>query len=457
MMNCERTGISRLAMVLLYVLFPLMILELGHWSIYELAPNSAIYLAIFSTDFSETIEFLLSHNLHSFYLRLLGILFISLVLYKLPLRRSSKPLMILSFLLLPSIFFSQILVNQTFLRMIPNYLVYSKERANFEKRLSSFKKMDFKVRKLDENERTVIFILGESTTKNRLSLYGYTRPTTPNLESISNLLVFKNIQSPHTQTFQSLKKVLTLMNSANEESLRQNAHILDLAKAAGYQTYWISNQKPMGWFENAHSAIANQADEKYWLNSGIGMGSTPPHDEVILPAVDRALSKKGKPKFIVIHLMGTHAHYKNRYPESFGRFKGKLEGQLLSLSEEEQEKYNHYDNAILYQDYVLTQIHKKLTGDFTLIYFPDHGEEVFQSTRYAGHSVLKKTANMLEIPLLLVTSDDELRERASISLNRAWNTENFIHTLHSLLKVDSSIYDKSLDLLQSNSLMTRRN
>ncbi len=66
----------------------------------------------------------------------------------------------------------------------------------------------------------VILIIGESTQRNYLNLYGYPLPTTPKLNTLrdsQNLFVFSNVISPATHTDESLRKVLTFSNYENEQ------------------------------------------------------------------------------------------------------------------------------------------------------------------------------------------------------------------------------------------------
>jgi len=52
-----------------------------------------------------------------------------------------------------------------------------------------------------QNEGVYVLILGESTARSHMGLYGYERQTTPRLNSISNSLwTFNDVISPNTHT-----------------------------------------------------------------------------------------------------------------------------------------------------------------------------------------------------------------------------------------------------------------
>ena len=61
-----------------------------------------------------------------------------------------------------------------------------------------------------EKEETHVIIVGESISRLHMSLYGYNRNTNPLLKKINGeLLVYKNVISPHAYTTGSLRKALT--------------------------------------------------------------------------------------------------------------------------------------------------------------------------------------------------------------------------------------------------------
>lgn len=439
------------ASILNLFFFGLLSFELLHFLVYGTLPTPGVYIAIFGTDWNETQEFLISQDLTFISLIYIFLIVISvLVGFKGPRITKKVAASILGICVLLTLTQLIHIHRRSPLKLITYYHHYLKEIDDFKLRLSIQKNAPITINEnISPKDHTVVFVLGESITKNRMSLYGYERLTTPQLARGNDLLVFKNIVSPHTQTYSSLRKVLTLLNSDNEKSLKNNTHIINLAKAARYRTYWISNQRPMGKFENPHTVIAQMANETYWLNDGIE-SSEAQYDERVLKPLTRVLQKKANKKFIVIHLLGAHTAYKNRYPNSFDVFKDTFPSLKLKLSQDENQIYNEYDNAVLYQDYVLASILKTLktsTRNYSFIYFPDHGEEALQDARIVGHTEANATKNMYEIPMLFASSDLNLAEQAKMNLMSEWNTEDFIHTLHSILMIRTQYYEKNRDIL----------
>jgi len=61
----------------------------------------------------------------------------------------------------------------------------------------------------DSRNLSVVVIIGESTSKWNVSLYGYPRKTFAALEGLKNLLIFEDVVAPHTHTIPSLNAALT--------------------------------------------------------------------------------------------------------------------------------------------------------------------------------------------------------------------------------------------------------
>ncbi len=108
----------------------------------------------------------------------------------------------------------------------------------------------------------VVLILGESTQRNYMSLYGYKIDSTPALRALAkrgNLVVFDDVISPHSHTDLSLQKALTFSNYENASTpwyMQQN--LLDILNSAGYETYWPSNQEAISIYGNAPEIISRR-------------------------------------------------------------------------------------------------------------------------------------------------------------------------------------------------------
>ena len=77
--------------------------------------------------------------------------------------------------------------------------------------------------------------------------------------------------------------------------------------------------------------------------------------------------------------MGTHGPYWRRYPEEFNRFRGPIPVADIGgsrIDEKASDQINTYDNAVLYNDYVVSTLIEELRaqqGVSSLSYLSDHG------------------------------------------------------------------------------------
>ncbi len=96
-----------------------------------------------------------------------------------------------------------------------------------------------------------------------------------------------------------------------------SANILDVAKKAGYTTSWFSNQGVFGEYDTAISLMAKTADTTKWSHESYAFSDR--YDESLLPLLQSVDPNKNN--FIVIHIMGSHIYYNDRYPHEFSKWK----------------------------------------------------------------------------------------------------------------------------------------
>lgn len=253
---------------------------------------------------------------------------------------------------------------------------------------------------ITSNNEVLVFVLGESTVRTHMQIYGYSRENTPLLNSIKDsLFVFKNVISSDVLTLKAMPKILTSIDADNKKEEEYN--IVEVFNAAGYDTYWLSNQRPISYHDNVTSKIASRANTFKFFNHNIDKHSTT-LDEVLLPDYGEILKEPGK-KAVFIRLIGTHFDYNKRYPEAFEKY-GK---QQLNVSKKE-EILNHYDNAVYYNDYIVHSLIDKLKGinkKSALVYLSDHGENLYdEGTDFFGRNEERLTSTMFKIPFFLWTS-----------------------------------------------------
>ena len=117
--------------------------------------------------------------------------------------------------------------------------------------------------------------------------------------------------------------------------------------------------------------------------------------------------------------MGCHMKYENRYPEKFNVF---TESPQSTFGKNADQCINDYDNAILYNDFIVEKIISKinhLKGLSSVIYFADHGDEVYDKRNFFGHNEsLLPSKQMTSIPFI-VWMNPLLRKEKEILVKKA--------------------------------------
>lgn len=284
-----------------------------------------------------------------------------------------------------------------------------------------------------------VLVIGESVTRDHMGAYGYDRDTTPWMSSAAGkeLLLFRHAYSNHTQTVPVLTYALTAKNQYNDIPLEKAYSIIETARSAGYDTWWISNQLKYGAWDTPIAAIASTADHEVWINKNAGTHlQTQYYDEELLSALPD-LSYEG-PRLIIFHLMGSHGTYEDRYP---------AEEQIFTGTSRE----DAYDNTIHYTDQVLRDIYRAVSAAphfQAMMYMSDHGEDP-----ESGHEVTKFKWTMARIPFFLAlsperrNSDPEEWNLLQSRLNTYWTNDLAYNLFNHLMGVQGLPDDGVNDFL----------
>lgn len=304
---------------------------------------------------------------------------------------------------------------------------------------------------------TLVLVIGESTNRQRMSLYGYPRETTPELDKLKDqLAVFDNVITPRPYTIEALQQVLTFADEENPDLYLSTPSLVSMMKQAGYKTFWITNQQTMTKRNTMLTTFSEQADEQVYLNNNRNQNAAQYDGDVIEP-FNKALADTAPRKLIVVHLLGTHMSYQYRYPPTFNKFTDR-KGVPDGVRDDQVPTYNSYDNAVLYNDFVVSSLIKdyaKTDPNGFLLYLSDHGEDVFDSS---GHNTLgrnenKPTAPMYTIPFMAWASP-KWRETHDWSfagdLGRPYSSSQLIHTWADLAGLSFDELDRSKSLVSDS-------
>lgn len=345
------------------------------------------------------------------------------------------------------------------------YSDYQRELKEVEAQLLNLDKIpalkNFKETK-KELPTTVVLVIGESTTRVHMGLYGYDRDTTPKLSSMKNeLMVFDNVFASRPNTIESLEQVLTFADQSQPDLYKTTPSLIAIMKQAGYKTYWITNQQTLTQRNTMLTTFAKQADEQVFLNHARRQNAYSFDDKVLAPFAEKLL-KKDEKKLIIVHLLGTHMKYAYRYPADYNFFNN-AEGipEVIATDADKVTLVNEYDNAVRYNDYIVHSLIQQLkqstnnAAQSLLVYFSDHGEDVYDSAphEFKGRNEGAPTYPMYAVPFIVWHSPNwqNAQQLADSAIShRQYDNADFIYTWSDLIgltydgyRADESLINKA--------------
>ena len=286
---------------------------------------------------------------------------------------------------------------------------------------------------------TVVVVIGESFAASHSSLMAYDKPTNPLLQSradTGSLHVMDNTVSIACGTHGAMLSVFSL------DSLGVGFERLPLFpacfKAAGYRTVMLDNQYFVGSGVNflSDAALSSTLFEKrndHRYKYDLEMVETIVPDTV--------------PTLYVIHLWGQHYAYADRYPKDYAYFKA-TDYDSKRWTEAQRKVIAHYDNATRYNDAVVNEIIKRFEGiNSCVVYFSDHGEEVYELGNFMGHGSAEHSKDIsyqLHVPLMVWTSPTYSRPEVPARLDSLCHaplmTDDVSHLLLDLAGIRTAAY-----------------
>ena len=280
----------------------------------------------------------------------------------------------------------------------------------------------------------VVLVLGETSRYDHWQVNGYARETSPRMAK-RELVSFDSCFSVANLTTVSVPFILSRATPTHQELYLQEKSVVDAFHEAGYETSWIADQS----FNNHFLLrIAESCDHTHYF--------MPRNHELLLdtvllaPIKERTHSKppyKGgskKPQMMVVHSLGCHFKYSQRYPDEFQHFvpdmKGMRIGALIpdfdSISEGirlnnrrnspalvknvQNVLVNSYDNAIRYTDYFLDSLIEILEESgrpAVMVYVGDHGENLMDDERHMLlHGTYAGSVWEYHVPLFVWMSEE---------------------------------------------------
>lgn len=305
----------------------------------------------------------------------------------------------------------------------------------------------------------VILIIGESASRDHLSIYGYPLATTPRADAMrDSIYIFTDAVAPSTKTANVMPRLLTFMpDSPDAREWYDYPGMLPLFKALGYHTAWISNQERTGKWSNLSGILSQDADEVNF----IGPTATEDYiyrryDEGLLAPFRKSLTQNMRQRqLICLHLMGSHNAYAARYPEDRNHITADDELRHTPhrpwLTRDKAAVVAQYDNSIAYTDSIVAEIihtAANLDKPSIVVYLSDHGDNVYDDRDFVG-----RDPKYVKVPLIVyankayVEKNPEIIKAMQKALHKPLSTASLIHMLLTLTGSSYHSYDARQDVL----------
>lgn len=223
-----------------------------------------------------------------------------------------------------------------------------------------------------EGREVYVMGVGESVRYDHTSFSGYERNTTPLLAANPNLVSYSDYYSTATLTLYSVPMMMSRATSTDFNINFTEKSIVEPYRECGFKTFVLSTGKLLTY-------------EPY-LSRGCDSIINVPSDKD-MPHVIDSLSAIYPKTFFIVQMMQCHSYYGN-WTKEFDKFHPNL---ISDPQVDSDQLYNNaYDNAVLYSDYIMSEIIKTIDKpgqQAAFMYASDHGEILGMHGHRRGNSL----------------------------------------------------------------------
>ena len=276
----------------------------------------------------------------------------------------------------------------------------------------------------------IVLVIGEAMAASHMSLYGYHRKTTPNLDRFAKnktLLAFQNAISIGTKTLYSVPYMLVGLQGIDPNGIIYSyPTIFNYAKAAGYSTAFISAQD-VRWGDLDKFIVDRDVDyfrsgDDFNPSANVTKGSD---DLVMLDRGIKPYLKAVRNPFLLVILMdGSHYPYTTHSPAEYKKF----------LPEQSENDINAYDNTVVYSDIFLNRLFEAIRQkdkNAWIFFSPDHGQEFGGDNGFFNENYSK---NIIYNPLLVFPPNSDF-SKIKENVNRPVSQADIAATILDLMQL----------------------
>lgn len=255
-------------------------------------------------------------------------------------------------------------------------------------------------------DRNIIFILGESLSPNRMSLFGQKRETTPFLESLKDnpRFFFRRAYSAGVSSDVSVAFLMnhTFGDQGAQDVFRGRKCLFSQAQSSGFKTYFYSSQseQQLRYIKNSICPKFIESYKSLDIISPRIKDSNAASDNILIENLKKINLEAIGSKFIVLHQRGSHSPYNKRFFERSNKFKH------TSDASRAVKQTDYYDNSVVEFDFFMRDLIfyiKTLNKETYIVYVSDHGETVGEKG-FFGHAKLNIESYI--VPFMIYSNRD---------------------------------------------------
>jgi phosphoglycerol transferase MdoB-like AlkP superfamily enzyme len=247
------------------------------------------------------------------------------------------------------------------------------------------------------NKKNVILIIVDALRADELSLYGYSRNTSPFLQQLYDEKKLQKIDYAFSTSSASFPGILSILRGKPAYNLAyHNYSLSEVLKDQDYQVNYILSGDHANWYDMQYFYgkdidlyFDGRYSEKYVCD-----------DNLLFEGLNKVEPFKDKPAFFYLHLMSVH-YAGIKHPEF-------IKWKPTSIEWEPVPYRNNYDNGVYAADYTIEKIFQELKAkgyleNSIVVITADHGESLGERNTY-GH-VKNVYAEEIRIPILIYDTD----------------------------------------------------